>query len=211
MQKSPLQRCASRVRAACLRVLAAVAWLVCAAGVAWPAGADDGSDRYVLEPQGSSVTFDVDAFSHSRIRMRFQRMRAQLDGTQNGLDSGRVTVTIDAASVEASPRFLSAFIRGGGMLDASRYPEIRFVSTRFVRSAEGGGWLFGNLTIRDVTRPVMLLVTSGSSAGNPQHESELAFSAAGEVSRREFGLSAWSPVVGDAVRMTIRVAFVPGS
>ena len=57
----------------------------------------------------------------------------------------------------------------------------------------------------------MLLVTSGSSAGNPQHESELAFSAAGEVSRREFGLSAWSAVVGDAVRMTIRVAFVPGS
>lgn len=173
-----------------------------------PTEADGRPDRYVL--QRSSVTFDVDAFSHSQINMRFHRVNAQLEGTQAGLDSGRVMVTIDAASVEARPRFLSPIIRGGGVLDVARYPEIRFVSTRFVRTGEASGWLLGNLTIHGITRPVSLLVTTGGAGGSPQLDGELDFSAAGEVSRREFGLSAWFPTVGDAVHMNIQVKFVRG-
>ncbi|MGN5477306.1 YceI family protein [Cupriavidus basilensis] len=70
--------------------------------------------QYVLEPQRSSVTFAVDAFSHSQIKMRFHRMNAQLEPAHGDLDSGRVTVTIDAASLETRPRFPSPIIRGGG-------------------------------------------------------------------------------------------------
>ncbi|WP_255371406.1 YceI family protein [Cupriavidus sp. YR651] len=175
-----------------------------------PAEKEAPLDQYVLAPQHSSVTFDVDAFTHSRIRMRFGRMRAQLEGTRAGLDAGRVTVTIDAASVEARPRFLSPIIRGGGMLDVERYPEIRFVSTRFERAEEGGGWLLGDLTIRDITRQVRLRVAPGDGIGSPLRGGTLAFSAAGEVSRREFGFSAWFPTVGDAVHMNIQVEFVLG-
>jgi polyisoprenoid-binding protein YceI len=141
--------------------------------------------------------------------MRFHHVNAQLEGTRAGLDSGRVVVTIDAASVEARPRFLSSIIRGGGILDVARYPEIRFVSTGFVRTGEGSGWLFGDLTIHGITRPVSLLVTPGGASGSLQpNGGALAFSAAGEVSRREFGLSAWFPAVGDAVHLNIQVEFV---
>ncbi len=166
--------------------------------------------QYVLEPQRSSVTFAVDAFSHSQITMRFHRMNAQLEQTHGDLDSGRVTVTIDAASLETRPRFLSPIIRGGGMLDVARYPEIRFVSTGMVRTEKSSGWLLGDLTIHGITRPVRLLVTPGGVDGNPWRAGTLAFSAAGEISRRAFGLSAWSPTVGDAVHMNIEVEFVHG-
>jgi len=170
--------------------------------------ADARSDRYVL--QRSNVTFDVDAFSTSQIKMRFHRVEAQLEGTQAGLESGRVVVTIDAASVEAQPRFLSPIIRGGGILDVAHYPEIRFVSTGFVRTGEGSGWLFGNLTIHGITHTVSLLVTPRDAGGSPLPDGALAFSAAGAVSRREFGLSAWFPTVGDAVHLNIQVEFVRG-
>ncbi|PLP96276.1 YceI family protein [Cupriavidus pauculus] len=181
------------------------------------------SEGYVL--QRSSVTLEVDAFSSSRIRMRFQRVNAQLEGTGGGLEAGRVTVTIDASSVEARPRFLSPIVRGSSMLDVARYPEISFVSTRFVRTGEVNGertaerpgqptgWLIGNLTIRGITRPVRLAVgpsDMGDMGGGPQRDDSLAFSATGEVSRREFGFSTWFPTVADAVRMNIRVEFVRG-
>ncbi|WP_454753738.1 YceI family protein [Cupriavidus necator] len=210
MRDSPHRFLATRGHAIAKLVLATFASLAGAVCQAQLAEAVGWLDRYVLEPQRSSVTFDVDAFSDSHIKMRFHRMHAQLEGTQAGLDSGRVTVTIDASSVEAHPRFLSLIIRGGGMLDVARYPEIRFVSTRFVRTGEGSGWLFGNLTIHGTTRPVSLLVTPGGAIGSPRRDGTLAFSAAGEVSRREFGLSAWFPTVGDAVHVNIQVEFVHG-
>jgi polyisoprenoid-binding protein YceI len=205
---SPLWFRATRGHAFAELLLATVASLAGAVGQAQPTEADGQPDRYVLAPPRSSLTLDVDIFSHSRIRMRFHSMNAQLEGTRAGLDSGRVMVTIDAASVEARPRFLSPIIRGSGMLDVARYPEIRFVSTRFVRNGEGSGWLVGNLTVHGITRPVTLLVTPGGVIENPRRDGTLAFSATGEVSRREFGLTAWFPTVGDAVHMDIQVEFV---
>ena len=210
MRDSPLKAGAPHRQAIAGVLLATFASLASAVSHAHPAEPNEQADQYVLEPQRSSVTFTVDAFSHTQIRMRFHQLNAQLEQTRGDLDSGRVTVTIGAASVEARPRFLSPIIRGGGMLDVARYPEIRFVSTRLVRTAEGNGWLFGDLTICGITRPVRLRVTPVGVDGNPWHGGTLAFSAAGEVSRREFGLSAWFPTVGDTVHMNIQVEFVHG-
>ena len=202
---------------------ATVISLTTAVGHAQPSGTEVRSDGYVL--QRSSVTLEVEAFSNSRIRIRFQRVNAQLEGTGGGLEAGRVTVTIDASSVEARPRFLSPIIRGTSMLDVARYPEISFVSTRFVRTGEGNGerterpgerpgeptgWLIGNLTIRGITRPVRLAVGPSDVGGGPRRDDALTFSATGEVSRREFGFSTWFPTVADAVRMNIQVEFVRG-
>ncbi|KWR87718.1 YceI family protein [Cupriavidus sp. IDO] len=210
MRDSPHSLRATRGHAIAGLGLAALASLAAALSQAQPADADRWRDRYVLAPQRSSVTFDVDAFSHSRIRMRFHRLDARLEGAQAGLDAARVTVTIDAGSIEARPGFLSRIMRGAGVLDVANYPEIRFVSTRFVLTGEGSGWLNGDLTIRGITRPVSLRVTPGSATGNPLRDGTLAFSAIGEASRREFGLSAWSAVVGDVVHMNIQVEFVHG-
>ncbi|ODV42180.1 hypothetical protein AWV79_29270 [Cupriavidus sp. UYMMa02A] len=207
MSDSPPRTVAPRGQAIAGLLLATFASLAGSVSQAQPA---EQPGQYLLEPQRSSVTFAVDAFSHSQIKMRFHRMNAQLEPAHGDLDSGRVTVTIDAASLETRPRFLSPIIRGGGMLDVARYPEIRFVSTRLVRTGEGNGWLLGDLTICGITRPVRLLVTPVGADGNPWHDGTLAFSAAGEVSRREFGLSAWSPTVSDTVHMNIQVEFVHG-
>jgi len=190
-----------------LAACAVLAGAVCLAQEDTAAAGTAHAGEYALAPQRSSVTFDVDAFSHSRISMRFHRMHAQLAGTEGGLEGGRVTVTIDAASLEARPRFLSPIIRGDGLLDVGRYPEISFVSTRFVRTGEGNGLLSGRLTIRGITRDVTLRVTPAGTGEPPREGAGLAFAAAGSISRRDFGLSAWSPLVGDDVRMRIEVDF----
>ncbi|CAG2152247.1 YceI family protein [Cupriavidus numazuensis] len=210
MRDSPLSLEAPRRHAIAGLLIATFASMAGSISQAQLADAEDQPDQYVLDPQHSRVTFTVDADLRSQIRMRFLRMHAQLEQVHGDRDSGRVTVTIDATSVEARPRFLSPILRGHGMLDVARYPEIHFVSTRLVRAEEGRAWLFGDLTIRGVTRPVRLLVTYDSVDGNPWPDGTLAFSAAGDVSRREFGLSAWFPMIGDAVHMNIQVEFVHG-
>lgn len=190
-----------------------IAMFACAACAAFGVSADpvDASSplaQYRLDPGRSGVTFDVTNAWHSNLTMRFSRIGAELDGFQ-GLVSGRVMVTIDATSLEANAPFVTGIVEGGGMLDVMHYPDIRFVSTRLVRTGPLNCLLTGNLTIRSTTRPVTLDVTFDADPHEPPGTRQtLAFSADGHFSRAAFGLTKWSSAVGDDVHMRIRAEFV---
>lgn len=145
--------------------------------------------------------------THSQLTMRFSRMDAQLDALQGALGPLSVVVEIDAASVDASLPFVAGIVKSGAALDVAHYPEIRFVSTRFVRTGEAQGLLTGDLTIRATTHPVTLRVTLDSGAPDLGADA-LAFSAYGHFSRSMFGLSTGSYTVGDDVEMSIHVEFM---
>ncbi|PYE18233.1 polyisoprenoid-binding protein YceI [Paraburkholderia silvatlantica] len=195
---------------------AAIAMFACTACAAAVASGDPADPvdtpaplaQYRLDPARSGVTFDVANVWHSNLTMRFSRIGAELDGLE-GLASGRVTVTIDAASLEANAPFVAGIAEGGGMLDVAHYPAIRFVSTRLVRLGPLNGLLTGDLTIRTTTRPVTLDVTFDTDPHDPPGARQtLAFTADGHFSRAAFGLTRWSSAVGDDVHMRIRAEFV---
>lgn len=114
--------------------------------------------RYRLDPRHSGVTFRVDNFWHAHLTMRFARMRAELSDVGDDRLASRVDVTVDAASLGANVPFVAALVKGSAMLDVARYPEIRFVGTRFERTGATTGVLTGELTIRAMTRPITLAV-----------------------------------------------------
>lgn len=194
------------------KIVAGLAWAACAsiAGAATVSPVNAAPpEQYRLDPGRSGVTFDIEYFWHARLTMRFSRMRARLEGIEDGLAAARVSVTIDAASLEANVPFVAGIVEGGDMLDAARYPVIRFVSTRFVRTGASSGLLTGTLTIRTTTRPVMLSVTfDGTPHDAPDNARTLAFFADGHFSRAAFGLSRWPSAVGDDVHMRIQAEFV---
>ncbi|MFL9965710.1 YceI family protein [Paraburkholderia sediminicola] len=165
--------------------------------------------RYVIDPDHCSITFDIDHFKYSRFTIRFDRKQGQLDWNEGGLDRSTASVTIDAASIDTNVPLLDKMVKGASMLDVSRYPEIRFVSTRFERTGEARGTLTGDLTIRGVTQPVTLDVTFNGFAPDPLTKKDtLGFSADGRFSRAKFGLSTWYPAVGDEIHVRIQAEFV---
>lgn len=164
--------------------------------------------RYQLDPHHWSVTFDVEHFGYSRFVMRFDRVNAQLDWREGGMEQASVDATIDAASLDTNVPALDKIVKGKDMLDVAHYPQIRFVSTRFVRTGDARGTLTGDLTIRGVTRPVTLDVTFNGSAPNPlTKQPTLGFSAHGHFSRAQFGLATWFPAVGDDIAVRIEAEF----
>ncbi|MGF6773393.1 polyisoprenoid-binding protein YceI [Paraburkholderia sp. GAS199] len=164
--------------------------------------------RYDLDHDHCSITFDVDHFKYSRFTMRFDRRQGQLDWHEGGMDKSTVTVSIDAASVDTNVPLLDKMVKGDSMLDVERYPEIRFVSTRFERTGESRGTLTGDLTIRGVTQPVTLDVTFNGFSRDPlTKKGTLGFSADGQFSRAKFGLSTWYPAVGDDIHVRIQAEF----
>ena len=165
--------------------------------------------RYEMDPDHCSITFDVDHFKYSRFTMRFDRKQGQLDWNEGGLDRSKASVTIDAASIDTNVPLLDKMVKSESMLDVSRYPEIRFASTRFERTGESRGTLTGDLTIRGVTQPVTLDVTFNGFAPDPLTKKDtLGFSADGRFSRAKFGLLTWYPAVGDEIHVRIQAEFV---
>lgn len=164
--------------------------------------------RYQMDPHHWSVTFDVEHLGYSRFVMRFDRVSAQLDWREGGMEHSSVDATIDAASVDTNVPALDKLVKGKDMLDVERYPQIRFVSTRFERTGDARGTLTGDLTIHGVTRPVTLDVTFNGTAPNPlTKQPTLGFSARGHFSRAQFGLAKWFPAVGDDIAVRIEAEF----
>ncbi|PPK41425.1 polyisoprenoid-binding protein YceI [Trinickia symbiotica] len=168
-------------------------------------------EHYRLVPERSSVALSVQIIGHTHLRMRFRRIDAELDRPPGHADDPLVTVTIDAASVDANKPFATPIVKSRAVLDVEHYPSIRFASTRFVKTANDTGFLTGNLTIRGATRPVTLFVTfEERSDGHPlRQDQSVSFAADGHFSRAAFGLSAWSSTIGDDIHLTIHAEFIP--
>lgn len=165
--------------------------------------------RYEVDPDHTSITFDIDHFKYSRFTIRFDRKQGQLDWNDGGLERSTTAIAIDAASIDTNVPALDKMVKGANMLDVSRYPEIRFASTQFERTGESRGTLTGDLTIRGVTQPVKLDVTFNGFAPDPLTKKDtLGFSADGHFSRAKFGLSTWYPAVGDDIHVRIQAEFV---
>ncbi|WP_233807757.1 YceI family protein [Paraburkholderia sp. HP33-1] len=167
------------------------------------------SGRYDIDPDHTSITFDIDHLKYTRFTMRFDRKQGQLDWNDGGLERSTALVTIDAASIDTNVPLLDKMVKSDSMLDVARYPQIRFASTRFERTGDARGTLRGDLTIRGVTQPVTLEVTFNGFALDPLTKKDtLGFSADGHFSRAKFGLATWYPAVGDDIHVRIQAEFV---
>ena len=163
---------------------------------------------YALDAHHWSITFDVDHLKYSRFTMRFDKAQGTLDWKPGGMEASTVDVSIDASSVDTNVALLDKLVKGPDMFDAANHPTIRFVSTRVMRTGNAEGKLEGNLTIRGVTRPVVLdLKFNGYGVDPLTKENKLGFSAQGHFSRSQFGLGTWYPAVGDDVRVRIEAEF----
>jgi polyisoprenoid-binding protein YceI len=149
--------------------------------VGWAAG------TWTIDPAHTVVSFSVRHLM-SRVRGTFTDVSGQI---VTDLDPARSTVTavIATASVNTGTEMRDDHLRSADFFDAERYPQLRFVS-RTLRPVAGSWVLSGELTIRDVTRPVDLEVEFlGSDPTGLQGEPRIGFSAQAIISRGDFGIT----------------------
>ena len=125
-----------------------------------------------------------------------------------------VQVSIDASSIDTGDVQRDAHLRSADFFDVERYPTLSYRSTA-VRPGEDDAWVLdGELTIRGVSRPVVLDVEFGGAASDPWGKLRTAFTATGEVDRDEWGLN-WNQaleaggfLVGKQVKLNLEVEAV---
>jgi polyisoprenoid-binding protein YceI len=126
----------------------------------------------------------------------------------------QVEVEIKVASIDTGNVDRDNHLRSPDFFNAEQYPTIRFRSTK-VEAGRSGTWMVtGDLTVRDVTRPVTLEVDFDGANASPIGDERIAFSAAAEVDRENWGLT-WNlaletggVLVGKKVRIELNVQAV---
>jgi polyisoprenoid-binding protein YceI len=112
-----------------------------------------------------------------------------LDLDLDNPEASLVRVSLDAASIDTGQQMRDDHLRSADFLKADEFPTIDFVSTRIVRTGDDTGDLHGDLTIRGVTRPIVLKAEFGGIVPNMQGGQRGAFSASAKINREDFGLT----------------------
>jgi polyisoprenoid-binding protein YceI len=152
----------------------------------------------------------------STVKGAFQHVEGTIDWDGRTFETARVRARIDASSVTTYNEMRDNHLRTNDFFNAEQWPDITFESRRVEVTGDDEFKVYGNLTIRDVTRPVVLDAEfDGLIDKDAYGNTRSAFSATTTINRRDFGvnwnaaLEAGGFAVGDKVTVNLHIAAVP--
>lgn len=163
---------------------------------------------YQIDPAHGGVSFSVRLVGFNRVRGSFPSLSGHVtyDPAHPERSSASVVITVASVSTGSSDR--DRHLKSAEFFDADRFPVIRFRSTS-VRQTPSGLSVAGDLTIRDVTRRVLLPVTLLSAeAIDPFGNRRVAWSSTLTVNRRDFGVIGppfWNRAISDSVELELEI------
>ncbi len=170
---------------------------------------------WTIDPSHSVAEFTVRHMMVSNVRGAFGKVTGTANWDGKSVATASVDVVIDAASIDTREPKRDAHLRSADFFDVEKFPTLTFKSTKIEAAGVGRARMTGDLTIRGVTKTVVLAVTGPTpEITDPGGNVRLGASATTAINRKDFGvtwnssLDAGGVVVGDEVKITIEVELV---
>jgi polyisoprenoid-binding protein YceI len=166
-----------------------------------------------LDPSHTIAEFSAKHLMITTVKGRITDIEGIIYTDEKDLKNSSVEATLKAVSLDTQTDQRDQHLRSADFLDVEKFPEIRFRSTR-IQGDRQSFKLTGDLTIRDVTKPITLDVTFEGQTKDPWGGERVGFSATGKIDRREFGLTwnqaleAGGVVVGNDIKISLEVEAV---
>jgi polyisoprenoid-binding protein YceI len=177
--------------------------LLIAAGFSMAATA--APETFNSDPSHTFSRFAYSHFGYSTQESRFDKTTAKIV-IDRVAHTGSADVTIDTKSVNTGFPVFNGHIQGEDFLDTAKYPTATYKSTKFVFDGDKLVGVEGNLTLKGVTKPVNLTVTSFQCMDHPMLKKlACGANATATIKRTEFNAGKYAPYVGDDVTLTFAV------
>ena len=171
-------------------------------------------ERWEIDSSHSSVHFSVRHLVIAKVRGAFTRWSGTVQVPDGDFSKATVAVTIDASSIDTGVADRDGHLKSPDFFDVAQHPELRFVGARVQPRSGNEIDVVGDLTIKGITREVVLRVEQHGQAKDPWGNVRAAFTAKITIDRKDFGLT-WNQaletggvLVGDKVEIEAEVQAV---
>lgn len=148
-----------------------------------------------LDPTHTEIGFAVRHIM-SKVRGKFEKFEGTLV-TADDITASTVNVTVDLSSINTGTADRDNHLRSGDFFNVETTPTMTFVSTGVVQKSDTDFAVTGDLTIKDVTKPIELAVDFLGEGKDPWGGTRVGVEAHGEISRKEWGIDFNIPLEGD--------------
>ncbi|GAB2856971.1 YceI family protein [Hymenobacter ruber] len=169
--------------------------------------------KWTLDPTHSEIQFKIKHLVISTVTGSFKSFQGSMQSaSDDNFENAQVEFSLNVDSIDTNQEMRDGHLKGEEFFDAAKYPTIKFESTSFVKDGDGYK-VTGNLTMKDVTKPVTLQAEYGGSAVDFYGNHKAGFEVTGKINRKDFGLTwggiteAGAIVLGDDVKLIANVQF----
>jgi polyisoprenoid-binding protein YceI len=144
---------------------------------------------YQLDPAHTRFGFVARHAMVTKVRGSFKEFDAQVHIDAANPEASTATITMKAASIDTGQEQRDAHLRSGDFLEADTYPDVTFVATAVEQLDDERFRLTGDLTVKDVTKPVTVELEHTGTAKDPYGNLRAGFDGKARISRKDWGLT----------------------
>ena len=147
-------------------------------------------EKYVLDTENAHafIQFKIKHLGFSWLLGRFDTFTGEFTLDQDKIESSTVKVDIDVASLNSNHAERDKHLRGADFFAVEKFPKATFTSTKVEKTGEKTANIHGNLTLKGVTKPVVLAATYIGGGDDPWGNYRQGFEATTEIVLKDFGI-----------------------
>lgn len=170
--------------------------------------------KWALDPTHSEIGFKIKHLMISNVSGKFTKFDVYAETEDEDFSKGVVSATIDVASINTNNADRDAHLRNADFFEAENYPDIIFKSEKVEVVDDESFDLFGNLTIKDITRPLRFKVEHSGVTKDPWGNTRAGFTVSGKINRKDWGitynaaLETGGVVLGDELKVEAEIQLI---
>lgn len=170
-----------------------------------------GAGHWVIDRAHSELGFSIRHMMIATVHGRFKDFEGYIDFDPANPTAASGEISIKVASIDTREEGRNNHLRSADFFDVEKHPEIHFTSTSVQPVSDTEFKVTGDLTIRDVTKPITFNVELAGIITDPYGKTRAGLSATGSINRFDYGLT-WNNVIetgalvaGDTVKISVEI------
>ena len=171
-------------------------------------------ETWVLDPTHSELQFRIKHLMISTVTGQFNQFKATVETDGDDFTTAKVHFNAEVNSISTNNEQRDAHLKNGDFFDIEKYPEIVFESQRMETTGDDEYKLYGTITMRGISKQLILNVEFGGITKDPWGNTRTGFSVTGKINRQDYGMSFGAVsetggiLLGDEVKINANVQFI---